>query len=392
MQKIFELYIEECAKIWYNENKERRMKNYFKICLVAIIALTSVIFAGCKDEYSIYLFTSQGGSIIVNDSQDKIRTKDILYRNKSCEIKLQAVADDGYEFEHWLVDSEVFSTEPVVTLKINQETVIKSIFKKFDSEQPVDPTDPTDPTEPVDPSEPTDPVNPTPDDPTPSEPVDPTPDQKEYVTLNFVFNLFDSDQSASIVESSDNHSTKNSTYTVEKDYAFKFKIEESATNQSHSKMIAKAINDDSNYVLMTKDSDGYYLFTPTFDQTILIVQVNTVVVSINYGEIQEQNFEIYFDPDTEFKNDFDTGLCYDEIIANPTDLCQFIASEIVTYANQKASEEFDNWKIRKILISNGSTTATFEVIYSDEISVQLSSGELTSNLLENDLVLHWQIV
>lgn len=368
------------------------MKKYLKIGLVAIIALTSIIFVGCKDEYSIYLFTSQGGSIIVNDSQDKIRTKDILYRDKSCEIKLQAVADDGYEFEHWLVNSEIFSTEPIITLKIDKETVIKSIFKTFDNEQPIDPTDPTDPVDPVDPVEPT-PVDPTPVDPTPSEPDNPTPDEKEYVTLNFAFNFFDNNQSASIVESSDNHSTNGETYVVEKNYDFKFKIDENQANQSGSKMIAKAINKQNNYVLMPKDSDGYYIITPTFDQTILIEQVNTVVVSINYGEIQEQDFEIYFDPDTEFANDFDTELCYDEIVANPTELCQFMASEIVAYANQKASEGFeDSWKIRKMEISNSNSKVVFEVVYADGTSVKLVSGELASGLFENDLILCWQNV
>ncbi len=367
------------------------MKRYLKICLATIIAITSIIFTGCKDEYSIYLFTSQGGSIVVNDSQDKIRTKDILYRDKSCEIKLEAVADDGYEFEHWLVDSQIYSTENIITLTIKQETVIKSIFKKFDNEQPTDPTDPVDPVDPT----PTDPVDPTPDNPTPSEPDDPTPSEKEYVTLNFVFNFLDNSQTASIVESSDNHSIKDTSYSVEKNYNFKFKINANLTGtyQSTTKMIAKSINNQSNYVLTTKDSDGFYSITPTFDQTILIEQVETIVISIDYGEIQEQNFEIYFDLDEEFKNDLNTGLCYDEIIADPTELYQFVATEIVTYANEKVKEALDeNFKVRKLAISNSNSTTTFEVVYADRINIQLLSGELTSTIFENDLVLHWQII
>lgn len=109
------------------------MKKLLKLLAVALIFISALALTGCKDQYSVYVFTSTGGHITINDSNDKISLKEILYYNKNVNLTFNAHENEGYQFLYWLKDTQVYSTDKSLTLNISQETVIKAMFEKSDS-------------------------------------------------------------------------------------------------------------------------------------------------------------------------------------------------------------------------------------------------------------------
>ena len=109
------------------------MKNLLKLMAIALIFVSILALTGCKDQYSVYVFTSTGGYVTLDDSTDKISLKEILYYNKEVELTFNAHENEGYQFLYWLKDTQVYSAEKSISLKISKETVIKAIFEKSDS-------------------------------------------------------------------------------------------------------------------------------------------------------------------------------------------------------------------------------------------------------------------
>ena len=109
------------------------MKNLLKVLAVTLVFVSSLMLFGCKAQYSVYVFTSTGGYVSINESSDKISLKEILYYNKDVIQTFHAHENEGYQFLYWLKDTQVYSTEKSITLTITNETVIKAIFEKNDT-------------------------------------------------------------------------------------------------------------------------------------------------------------------------------------------------------------------------------------------------------------------
>lgn len=358
------------------------MKKFLRLNLIAIFILSTIVFVGCKNDYSIYLFTSQGGGIVVNDSQSIIKTKDIMYKNGTCQLKLEAKADEGYEFEHWLIDSKIYSTDPIITVEIKDETVIKSIFKQI-TESPSLPVNPDEPDNPENPDNPSEPNN-------PDEPSD-----SDY-ELTFVTSYFDSNQSSAIAVSPDcNYSVKDNKYYCAVDTQFKFKVETNFTNEyaSNSKMCVKiAIKDTQSYVLLSQDDNGYYIVDSSTDaRTIFIEQAFVTTISIDYGTIDEQLVEIYFDADQVFQYDFNSNLAYQEIQLDVNLLYHYMLNSIIIPINKMINDNDYTFRIYQIVVEENSNTTIFSLSYTDNtITISLASGEITNSLFNNNFTLYWK--
>ena len=106
------------------------MKKIFNLAVLALILVSALMFGGCKDKtYSVYIFTSTGGYVTVDNSADKISLKEILYYKKETNLTLTAHENEGNQFLYWTIDTKVYSSEKTINLNIKQETVIKAIFE-----------------------------------------------------------------------------------------------------------------------------------------------------------------------------------------------------------------------------------------------------------------------
>lgn len=106
------------------------MKKLLKVFAIAIIFVSIFALTGCKNNYSVYVFTSTGGYVTINDSKDKISLKEILYYNKDVDLTFNAHENEEHQFLYWLVDTQVYSSEKSIALNITDETVVKAMFEK----------------------------------------------------------------------------------------------------------------------------------------------------------------------------------------------------------------------------------------------------------------------
>jgi len=106
------------------------MKRLTKTFSVLLILFAMLTFSACKDkDFSVYLFTSNGGTISINDSDEHIELKETVRFSKKGSITLHAHAKEGYTFLYWLVNSYFYSVDTTLDLDVKGETVIKAMFK-----------------------------------------------------------------------------------------------------------------------------------------------------------------------------------------------------------------------------------------------------------------------
>ena len=106
------------------------MKRLTKTFSVLLILFAMLAFTACKDnDYSVYIFTSTGGTVSIDDSNEKIELKEILRYKKKGSLTLHAHENEGYSFLYWEVNSYFYSIEPTLELTFSGETVIKANFK-----------------------------------------------------------------------------------------------------------------------------------------------------------------------------------------------------------------------------------------------------------------------
>ena len=354
------------------------MKRLLKISLIFLLALTGFIFTGCKGDFSVYLFTSQGGSIAVNNSQDKILTKDILFYDNSTDIKLEAFANIGFEFKHWLIDNDVFSTDLTINISVNKETVIKAIFVKKSAETPIENPDNPD----------------NPDKPTPSDPTKEIP--QGYFYIGFTESYFNDRQSANIIlpDNTNSITINRLEYYNPQNEVFRFKIVNNFTNEykDNSKMLVK--NTDGKFIKLLKDYDGFYYVDYINENTkqFTITQTTTEQFSINYGSINGFDYEFSIKENVALEYDIVSDLCFEEYENDIETLLSRLATRVVVYANKNLINEL-NFKVSTIQIVDGNNTLTLNVTYTTEtIDIIVQSGEITNTLFDNTIDLYWEEV
>lgn len=120
------------------------MKGFKKISTifisVLICILSAVVFAGCDNDSNtckLYVFSAQGGYVLVDDSKDPVEFGDegskIFTYNQGATVKLKAVAEQGYDFVKWectdKLDQSINLTNDEIEFNIsNSEVVIRAKF------------------------------------------------------------------------------------------------------------------------------------------------------------------------------------------------------------------------------------------------------------------------
>ena len=106
------------------------MKRLTKTFSVLLILFAMLAFTACKDKnYSVYIFTSTGGTVSVGDSNEQIELKEIIRFKKKGSLTLHANAKENHSFLYWEVNSYVYSKSPTLEISFKGETVIKANFK-----------------------------------------------------------------------------------------------------------------------------------------------------------------------------------------------------------------------------------------------------------------------
>jgi len=108
------------------------MKKFINLCLISLLLVTATIFTGCKKnkDFSLFIFSSEGGYVTIDDSEEKIDMKKTLTLNKKTLKTFSAHASNGYEFDYWEIDSVKNSEDPILVLNIEKETIVLAVFKK----------------------------------------------------------------------------------------------------------------------------------------------------------------------------------------------------------------------------------------------------------------------
>ena len=115
------------------------MKGFKKLSAIFISVLvcifSAVIFTGCDKDKKIsklYVFSTQGGYVLVDDSKEPVEFGDegskIFTYNQDSTIKLKAVAEAGYAFVEWectdKLDKSVDLTKEQIEFKLNDDEVV----------------------------------------------------------------------------------------------------------------------------------------------------------------------------------------------------------------------------------------------------------------------------
>lgn len=102
---------------------------------VLICILSAAVFAGCDNDSKtckLYVFSAQGGYVLVDDSKDPVEfgdegSKTFVY-NRGDTVKLKAVAERGYDFVKWectdKIDQSINLTNEEIEFKINDAKVV----------------------------------------------------------------------------------------------------------------------------------------------------------------------------------------------------------------------------------------------------------------------------
>lgn len=342
------------------------MKKLFRVAIIIAVVLIGSIFTACKENFSIYIFSSEGG--VVSYNGETISNKKILSFDDDTDISLTAIADTGYEFKHWLINNDINSTKLTLNITVKKEMVIKAVFDiKSSSSTPTDPTEPTDPTNPVDP---TDPIEPS------------QPDEPQTCAIIFDLDLY-SGQSVNIQTSATQLS--DGKYSCPINSTFEFSLTNADNLASKSKLLV-FLGEQKNAIL-NKNTQGKYVVTITNETSVQITikQVATITFNINYGVVGIEEYENYIDSDTTMDYYIDTELSYDEIKLNKTLLFEELANQVVRYANNSLT--IDDYRVGQIQIGE----VVFSVAYvGDTPQIAIQSGTITNNLFASEMTLIWE--
>lgn len=119
-------------------NRLKKLSAIFISVLVCIFS--AIIFTGCdknEKKCKLYVFSTQGGYVLVDDNNDPIKFGDeaskVFQYKQGDEIKLKAVPEKGYVFVEWQstnkLDKSIDLSNEEIEFKINDaELVIKARF------------------------------------------------------------------------------------------------------------------------------------------------------------------------------------------------------------------------------------------------------------------------